>query len=143
MSFFVSRTTPQKKTRHIHQPMSKRSLHSDALKLVRDARKRAKKKRLDLTIVADDIIDLYSTQRGLCTLSGRPMQFGRSSRNSSNAISLDRIIAGQPYSRENVQLLCRCVNIAKSTLTTEEFVSMCSDVSTHHTTSTPATGCHP
>jgi hypothetical protein len=108
--------------------MSKRALHSDALKLVRDARKRAKKKHLDLALVADDIVSLYSGQRGLCKLSGRPMEFGRTSRNSANAVSLDRIVAGQAYARPNVQLLCRCVNTAKSTLSTEEFVRMCTDV---------------
>jgi hypothetical protein len=108
--------------------MSKRALHSDALKLVRDARKRAKKKHLDMTLIADDITLLYTQQRGLCTLSGRPLGFGRVSRNSANAVSLDRIVAGEAYSLPNVQLLCRCVNNAKSTLSTEEFVRMCQDV---------------
>jgi hypothetical protein len=102
------------------------------MKLVRDARKRAKKKHLEVTIGSCDILELYREQRGLCALSGRPMQFGQSSRNSTNVVSLDRIVAGLSYSRDNVQLLCRCVNIAKSTLTTEEFESMCSDITSHN-----------
>jgi hypothetical protein len=112
--------------------MSECALRSDAHKLVRDARKRAKKKNLVLTITPDEIVFLYRKQKGLCVLSGRPMQFGPSSRNSQNAISLDRIIAGQPYTTMNVQLLCRCVNIAKSTLTTDAYVKMCRDVMHHN-----------
>jgi hypothetical protein len=119
----------------VHKKTMKRALHSDALKLVRDARKRAKKKRLAMELVADDIVALYSGQRGLCVLSGRPLEFGRTSRNSANAVSLDRIIAGQAYARPNVQLLCRCVNIAKSTLSTEEFVRMCTDVARNRNSS--------
>lgn len=108
--------------------MSKRALISDAHKLMRDARKRAKKKNIGIDITSSDIIAHYTRQRGLCALSGRPLLFGDTSRNNHDAVSLDRIVAGRAYTDSNVQLLCRCVNTAKSTLSTADFVLMCEDV---------------
>jgi len=96
--------------------------------LLRDARKRGRRKHVVVDLSADDIMRLYEEQEGKCALSGVPLMCGEESIRQQRAMSLDRCIAGMGYELGNVQLLTRAVNNAKSTMTSDEFIGMCCEV---------------
>jgi hypothetical protein len=77
----------------------------------------------------DFLMDLHEKQRGLCDLSGVEMTclLEKGKRFWTNA-SIDRIVAGGPYSRENVRLTCVAVNVMRSQMATEDFISMCKEI---------------
>ena len=102
------------------------------LKLLRDARKRGRRKHVVVNLNADDIMRLYAEQQGKCALSGARLMCGQESVRQQGAMSLDRCIAGLGYELGNVQLLTRAVNNAKSTMNKQEFIAMCSQVQKHN-----------
>lgn len=71
---------------------------------------------------------LWSDQRGMCAMTGwnMTMTLGRG-RCETNA-SIDRINSNLGYIEGNVQLVCRCVNVAKSDMSVEFFKSMCTSI---------------
>ena len=111
--------------------MTESHFQQHANRLLRQAKYRSKRKghgHFDLTYT--DVYAMYRQQRGLCKLSGIPMVFGPNATDSPDSLSIDQIKAGVGYSKDNVQLLTRSVNNAKSTLTTENFIAMCQNVTT-------------
>lgn len=56
------------------------------------------------------LIDLYAKQKGRCAISGVPMTHAR---NDLFAISIDRISNKGGHTRDNVQLVCQAMNLAK------------------------------
>lgn len=67
---------------------------------------------------------LWIAQGGLCALSRQPMNLD----GGENVVSIDQIVAGDAYTRGNVQLVRWCVNRAKGAMATEDFLRMCADV---------------
>lgn len=67
---------------------------------------------LDFTLTREDLTDLYDKQHGLCAITGLPMHHRWGSLYS---ISIDRIDSGGHYVIGNVQLVCKGVNLFKST----------------------------
>ena len=108
------------------------TLRTHALKLLRDARKRGKRKQVNMSLTVDDIILLYKKQRGRCALSGAALLCGAVSLCQNDAMSLDRCVPKRGYQMGNVQLLTRAVNNAKSTMLKKEFVAMCTNVANRH-----------
>ena len=47
-------------------------------------------------------------------------------------LSLDRIDSSQGYTEDNVQLVCRIVNIMKNDLSVDEFVGWCKLIEVHN-----------
>lgn len=72
----------------------------------------------------DDVIGLYIVQGGRCAISGVQMTFNAFSDEPTHA-SVDRINSDGHYTLDNVQLVCRIVNIMKSDLQQHEFVKWC------------------
>ena len=99
-----------------------------ALKLLRDARKRGKRKKVPMSLKPGDLVAMYHRQQGKCALSGAPLLCGSASVRQHGAMSLDRCIPSLGYELHNVQLLTRAVNNAKSTMCEGEFVAMCKNV---------------
>lgn len=105
-----------------------KTVRRHSLKLLRDARKRGKKKKVAMQLAAQDLVRLYKKQHGLCALSGRSMLCGDVALRQQDAMSLDRRVPSLGYVESNVQLLTRAVNNAKSTMGVGEFQGMCADV---------------
>jgi hypothetical protein len=73
--------------------------------------------------------NLYNSQDGKCALSGIKMTAKLHSGKVNTNISIDRIDSNLGYSENNVQLVCYIVNMMKSNLPMETFISYCSKIS--------------
>ena len=87
--------------------------------------KAVQRKKVGGVISVDALELLWQTQRGLCALTGWPMTMELANGVVPTNCSLDRIDSGQGYVVGNVQLVCRAANVAKSDLSTADFVKMC------------------
>ncbi|TWU08618.1 HNH endonuclease [Symmachiella macrocystis] len=79
------------------------------------------------TVTAKMIMELIERQRFRCALSGRELT-------PENA-SLDHIVPlsrGGTHEISNLWVVDQQVNAAKSTLTVEEFVAMCREITVRH-----------
>jgi len=95
-----------------------------------------REKSCNLTV--NDIIRMWTEQDKKCALTGIIMQLGPSRRVIKGRIfadwdkcSIDRIDCLAGYNPGNVRLVCYWANVAKNTLTDEQFVSFCRMVIKH------------
>lgn len=72
-----------------------------------------------------DLENLFNSQSGKCALSGVLLEAGYS---KGVSISIDRIDSNRPYEIDNIQLVDKNINIAKNTMSNEQFITMCSNV---------------
>jgi hypothetical protein len=86
---------------------------------------RPDRKELSVT----DLLLLLDRQGHKCALTGTAMTCSRTLKyhNPTNA-SIDRIVAGGPYSLSNIQLVCTAVNKFRADLTKEDFINWCKKV---------------
>jgi hypothetical protein len=70
-----------------------------------------------------------------CALTGRALTciLDKGVHAKSNA-SVDRIVAGGPYTADNIQLVCRAVNQWRGDISVEDFVDWCASVVKHNKT---------
>lgn len=89
------------------------------------------KERYDLT--ASILLDVLEEQNGLCALSGVTLTciLEKGSICKTNA-SIDRIVAGGPYTKDNIQLVCRALNLWRGDTDLMEFIEWCHKVSKFH-----------
>lgn len=85
----------------------------------------ASKKKILLSITTNDIVDIYNKQSGRCLLTG--FSFYPTNDKYSN-LSFDRINPGEGYVKENIRLVTWWANIARSTMSDEEFREWCGRV---------------
>lgn len=80
-----------------------------------------------------DILDILEKQQYLCALSGVPLTctLQRGTKTPTNA-SIDRINAGGPYTKDNVQIVCAAVNSFRKDLTVEQYIDWCKKVTYHN-----------
>lgn len=89
---------------------------------------------ISFDISREDAWQILKSQGYKCALTGRSIKLrpmgSRSlpNRGRSCTASLDRIDSSLPYTRSNVQWVHKDVNIAKNTLSNEDFIKMCQDV---------------
>ncbi len=69
------------------------------------------------------LLELIESQGYLCALSGRPLE--PATAGVDHVVPVSR---GGSHDIENVQVIHRDVNQAKSTMTNEEFIAMCREV---------------
>lgn len=76
-----------------------------------------------------DLKEILEAQKHRCALSGVELtcQLEKNKRFWTNA-SVDRIEAGGPYSKNNIQLVCRGLNSWRSAIPVDEFVWWCEQV---------------
>lgn len=91
------------------------------------------RKRDQLT--RDHLLQKLEEQQYRCALTGVPLtcNLEKGVISPTNA-SVDRIIAGGPYTIDNIQMVCRAVNMWRSDLSVPEFVSWCQKVVDHNRT---------
>ena len=79
------------------------------------------------TISAEDCLDIYKQQKGLCAISGVPLTciVGKLGEHPKTNASIDRIIHGEhggQYTKENVRLVCAIVNSMRLNQSDEELL---------------------
>lgn len=89
--------------------------------------------RTELTI--DDLLDILDRQEGRCAISGVELtcKLEKGRKFKTNA-SIDRIEAGGPYIKDNIQLVCSAVNSWRSDTDLNEFIWWCKKVTEYNAT---------
>ena len=87
--------------------------------------KAVQRKRPGEVLSLDALELLWQMQKGACALTGWPMTMELANGVVPTNCSLDRIDSKKGYVVGNVQLVCRAANIAKSDMSTSDFVTMC------------------
>lgn len=108
--------------------------HRYFAKLLRTKRYHYRDTEVEVSITPEDLIELLKEQNYRCALSGMPL----SCRMVSGVVyhtngSIDRINAGGPYSKDNVQIVAAALNNFRTNLSVEEFIGWCSAVAEFHT----------
>lgn len=94
----------------------------------------AKTRGLEIEITKEDIIELWKLQKGLCALTGIPMQLVKAKRvNRTRNLnhyraSVDRIDSERGYAKDNIRLVCAYVNIMRSDMTDEQLKFWCESI---------------
>ena len=83
-------------------------------------------------LILEDLLEILEEQEYRCALTGLPLtcQLEIGVNFKTNA-SVDRIEAGGPYIKDNIQLVCKAVNSFRRDLTIEEFKWWCRKVADH------------
>jgi hypothetical protein len=91
---------------------------------------RAYKHRSDkCDIDAEFLVDLYNKQNGLCHYSKIPMTFTKyGTGRNPYSVTVDQVMPGAGYTKNNVVLCCMAVNSGKSWLSVKEYVDVCKKV---------------
>jgi len=90
----------------------------------------SKKENCKLTIA--QLMSILEKQNYKCALSGAPLTCERTRGEISNTnASIDRIIAGGEYNKDNVQLVCRAINSFRGPTDLEDFINWCKRVTNH------------
>ena len=85
-----------------------------------------------VSVTAEELIGLYEKQGKRCALTGRELQCRvLPGVPSPENASLDRIVAGGPYSVTNIQLVCRDVNGFRGDTPLKNFIHVCALVAAH------------
>lgn len=84
-------------------------------------------------ISVDDCLTILEKQEGVCALSGVELTclLEKGKKFKTNA-SLDRIKAGLPYTKDNIQLVCTALNSWRRDTDLEEFIWFCKRVAEKH-----------
>nr|QBK92379.1 MAG: uncharacterized protein LCPAC401_00170 [Pithovirus LCPAC401] len=107
-------------------------------------------KDIDISITFDDLIELYKSCGGKCSLSGIELTTLTMSRRKGYLstprkergnnlrprkyfnISIDRIDPSGPYSADNVQLVCSIINMMKLEMSQSTFLDLCQSAAEHN-----------
>lgn len=80
-------------------------------------------------LTVDHLIDLLKLQEYKCALSGVELScFKKRGVNFKTNASIDRVDPKGPYSPDNIQLVCKCLNSFRSDLSVEDFIDWCKKV---------------
>lgn len=79
------------------------------------------KKRAEVQIDQQYLLEMYDSQQGLCALSGVKMTWA-TGKTSSTSISVDRIDQSVGYVDGNVRLVCMAVNAFRGTMNDHELL---------------------
>ncbi len=90
---------------------------------------REEKRMIDWELTLDQLIEMYHTQDGRCAMTGILMTHQRAAdqKNPYN-ISIDRLEITGPYSIENIQLVCKIVNLTRQSLSVSDYVNLCCNI---------------
>ena len=88
------------------------------------------KARRDCSITKDDILSMWDDQKGICALTGLPMDYTASKR-AYNRPSVDRIDNSKGYHKDNVRLVWHFPNQAKNEFSDEQLFDLCEQITKH------------
>jgi hypothetical protein len=98
-------------------------------------RKNATKRGLEFNIAIQDIEAQIEKQNFKCAITNRPLTFNSrkiQGKTIYGNCSVDRKDSNKGYTVENIQIVDKQVNIAKHSLTQEEFIQLCKEVVEHN-----------
>lgn len=117
------------------QNKNARSNYSDEKRLEKilqvrwlNAKDRAKSKNRLFDITKQDLMDLWNKQEGKCAISKIPMTFNIDSGRNPYNVSIDQINPAQGYTKDNIQLVCMCVNQLKSDFDMNVIINICKNI---------------
>lgn len=89
-------------------------------------------KRKEANLTRETLLELAESQNYKCALSGLELtcQLEKGSNFFTNA-SVDRVIAGGCYTKENIQLVCKGLNSFRNNMPLKDFIDLCTKVSTY------------
>ena len=90
--------------------------------ILKNTVERARLRGRTCTITYDDLDALCDNQKGLCALTGYTLSY---TTNDPLKVSIDRIDSSKGYTQDNIQLVCRLANRAKSNIDSQAFIDMC------------------
>lgn len=91
-------------------------------------RKGASKRGLEFLITREDIIAVLTEQKGKCIFSGERIiipESKKDARNKDYNCSIDRIDSNKGYTKDNIQIVLKELNIMKWDLEDSEFINWC------------------
>lgn len=88
--------------------------------ICRKAKSRSADKGYEFDLTPEFLLGLYEKQRGLCYFSGMKLEAV-----GENAVSLDRLDSSKGYTKDNICLCCLSINIFKTDLPLDKFLSFC------------------
>jgi hypothetical protein len=101
------------------------TLHGRFKELLKGAKHNSKRRNESFELSYEDLEIMYNQQNGLCVYTNWKMS---TVTNDPKLMSVERKDSSKPYSKENVVLVCWCVNRAKNTMLFEDFLEMCKAV---------------
>ena len=92
-------------------------------------------KKLEFNLNLHFLITMYKNQNGKCAISGIPL-----TRNTNKAItrinnyniSIDRIDSKKGYTKDNIHLVCSCINIMKLDHNINTFLELCKIITVYN-----------
>lgn len=84
----------------------------------------ARSRKIEITITKDALLERYLRNEGRCEMTGVLLKPERGKTNRL-APSVDRIDSKRHYSKGNIQIVARCINLMKGDMETDEFVEWC------------------
>lgn len=98
------------------------------------ARDRAKYKNRKFDITKEDLMELWNKQEGKCAISKLPMTYTMDNGRNPYNISVDQINPSKGYTKDNIQLVCMCVNQLKSDFDMETVINICKNILNNYET---------
>lgn len=92
---------------------------------------RKKMKNLEFSLLPEDIAELYNKNH-YCALSGIDLSLDLGKTLQQQNLSVDRINSNLGYSKNNIQLVDKRINMMEGTLSNDEFVELCCKVAENH-----------
>jgi len=112
------------------EPLYSPALHRAAKRAIERGRGGAKSRGIVFAIDADDVLEMFFAQKGLCALSGVKMTIMAGTRGAPawTAFSIDRIHCNRNYTRDNCHLVCAVVNLMRRDLDCDQFLKWCARI---------------
>ena len=96
-------------------------------------RSKASQRRKNEEIISLDALELlWISQNGKCAITGWPMTMELANGVVETNCSIDRVDSNYGYAVGNVQLVCRIVNVSKTSLSKNDFLALCKAVVENH-----------
>lgn len=90
-------------------------------------KKSAKVRNLNFDMTPKDILELYKKQNGLCVLTGARLICNLTFA-AKNSWSIDRVDNNKGYTKDNIMLVSKTVNVFRNRSTLKEFLEICNMV---------------
>ena len=76
--------------------------------------------------------ELWNKQNGFCAISGIPMTLNVDKGRNPYNVSVDQINPSGGYTKDNIQLVCMCVNQLKSDFDMSVILNICKNILNHN-----------
>ena len=92
------------------------------------AKARSKRVNAEFAVTLDDIMEILNRQHEFCALTGIPLTH---TVKDLKAASIDRINSDHGYIKNNIQIVCKAINLAKNTHSNKEMLAFIEIIKAH------------